>query len=56
MLTNWKTTLAGLVTAIAGFIMFSPHLFAAHPAVLDMAKYATLGGLAGMGITGKDAK
>lgn len=55
MMTNWKTTTAGIVTAICGFVVFSPDLFAAHPWVLAVAKYATIGGLAGMGIAGKDS-
>jgi hypothetical protein len=51
---NWKTTTAGIVTAAFGFVVFSPDLFAGHAWIVAVAKYATIGGLASMGIAGKD--
>ena len=50
---NWKTTVAGIATAVFGFILFSPHYF--PPWAVDVAKYATAGGLAAMGLLSKDS-
>ena len=52
---NWKTTLFGLVAAAAGFVLFSPDLFARWPWIVAVAKYVTVGGLAGIGISAKDS-
>ena len=49
---NWKTTTTGLVTAFFGFVLFSPQYF--PPWVIDVAKYAVVGGLAGIGLLAKD--
>lgn len=51
---NWKTTTFGLLAAGAGFITLSPDLFAKWPLVIAIAKYVIAGGLAGLGIAGKD--
>ena len=51
---NWRTTLAGIVTAGFGFVLFSPDLFAHWPWLIALAKYATVGGLATMGFSAKD--
>jgi len=51
---NWRTTAAGITGAVAGFVAFSPHWF--HPLVVDVAKYIMIGGLAAVGILGKDAQ
>jgi cytochrome b subunit of formate dehydrogenase len=51
---NWKTTVSGLITAAAGFVIFFPEYFARWPLVLATAKYITVGGLAALGILGKD--
>ena len=52
---SWKTTLSGIVTAVAGFVMFSPDLFAQWPWVVEIAKYVIAGGLVALGIFGKDS-
>jgi hypothetical protein len=52
---NWRTSVAGLIAAIAGFVLFSPQLFARWPWVCDVAKYIMAGGLASLGLVGKDA-
>lgn len=49
---NWRTTVTGVATALFGFVMFSPQYF--PPWMVDLAKYATIGGLAMLGIVGKD--
>jgi hypothetical protein len=51
---NWRTTLAGIVTAGFGFVLFSPDLFSHWPWLVAVAKYSTVGGLAAMGFAGKD--
>ena len=51
--SEWKTTVAGLVTAIFAFILFSPVYF--EPWMIDLAKFGMAGGLASMGILSKDA-
>jgi hypothetical protein len=51
---NWKTTLAGGVTALAGFVLFSPGLFVRWPWAGEIAKYVMAEGLASMGLAGKD--
>lgn len=52
-MTNWKTTLIAAITALFGFVLFSPQYF--PPWAIDLAKYAFVGGLAGLGIAAKDA-
>jgi predicted exporter len=54
-MSNWKTTAAGVITAAAGFIAFKPELFAKWPAVVALAQYVMIGGLATLGIVGRDA-
>jgi hypothetical protein len=49
---NWKTTAAAAVSAIAGFVLFDPQWFPLW--VVSAAKYVMLGGLAGLGLLGKD--
>lgn len=51
-MTNWKTTLSALVSAFAGFVLFSPQLF--PPWAQDIAKYIMLGGLVAFGASAKD--
>ena len=51
---SWKTTTAGLVTAVAAFVLFSPETFAAFPWLISLAKFLVVGGAAGLGIAGKD--
>jgi hypothetical protein len=52
---NAKTTICAIVAAAAGFVMFSPDLFAHYPVVLAVAKYIMVGGLAGLGLAAKDS-
>jgi hypothetical protein len=52
-MTNWKTTVTAIVTAVAGFVLFSPQYF--PPWAIDVAKYVMLGGLAAFGLTAKDS-
>lgn len=54
MTGSYKSTLAGAFTAFFGFVLFSPENFMAYPWLIALAKYAFLGGLAGMGILSKD--
>ena len=54
MLKNWKTSLSGVTVALAGFVAFSPALFAKWPLVVEVAKYITIGGCATLGLTAKD--
>lgn len=49
---SWKTTLFGIVSALAGFVLFSPSYF--PPWAIDAAKYIMAGGLLGLGLSGKD--
>ena len=53
-MANWKTTAAGIVTAIFGFILFSPQYFSAIPWIVDIAKFGAAGGLASLGLLAKD--
>lgn len=50
---SWKTTTGAVIGIVAGFVAFSPQWF--HPFVVDVAKYVMVGGLAAIGILGKDA-
>ena len=51
---NWKTTLAGIVAAVFGFVAASPDLFARWPWLIALAKFATAGGLFALGGAAKD--
>ena len=51
---NWRTSVAGIVTAFFGFVLFSPQTFAHWPWLVDVAKYATAGGLGAIGLLSKD--
>jgi hypothetical protein len=50
---HWKTSILGIATAFFAFVMFSPQYFA--PVIVDLAKFATIGGLAGLGIAAADS-
>ena len=52
---NWKTSVAGVLTAFFAFVMFSPEDFAQWPWVMHLAKFATIGGLASVGLLAKDS-
>jgi hypothetical protein len=51
---SWKSTLMGATTAFFAFVLFSPETFSAAPWLLALAKFAVVGGLAGLGIVAKD--
>ncbi len=51
---NWKTTLSGGLTAVAGFVAFSPQFFGKWPIIIELAKYLMAGGFVAMGLAGKD--
>jgi len=53
---SWMTTASGLITCIAGYVMFSPEQFAQWPWIASLAKFITLGGLAALGLTAKDSR
>ena len=54
-MTSWKSTVSGIVTAAAGFVVFSPGLFSRWPWVVEAAKYVMAGGVAMLGIVSKDS-
>jgi hypothetical protein len=54
MRNGWKTTAAGIVMAVAGFVAFSPSLFVRWPWVVDVAKYLMVGGGASIGLLARD--
>ncbi len=51
---SWKTTIFGLIIAVAGFVLFSPETFAQWPWMVSLAKYVMLGGFAGLGLSARD--
>ena len=53
-LTDWKTTIPALVSAIFGFILFKPDYF--PPIFQDLAAYIFAGGLAALGINAASTK
>ena len=53
---SWKTTTAGLITAAAAFVLFSPATFAHVPWLVDLARFTAVGGLASFGIAAGDHK
>lgn len=52
---NWKTSLCGIVAAVAGFIAMHPRYTSQWPFINDLAGYVMIGGLAGIGIAAKDS-
>ncbi len=50
--TSWKSAIAGGISALAAFVLFSPSYF--PPWAVDLAKVAMVGGLAAFGIVAKD--
>lgn len=52
MLTSWKTTVLGLLTAFFAFVVFDPVYFPSW--LVALSKFAAVGGLAGLGILAKD--
>ena len=56
MTTNWKTTVSGLVAAAASLVLFMSTQGVALPHWLVVVSgFVVAGGLASLGITGKDA-
>ena len=52
---SWRTTVFGLITALAGWVVFSPEIFQQWPWVVSLAKYIMLGGIASTGLAAKDS-
>ena len=52
---NWKTTVSGIVSALAMFIVTNPNVFPPWPWLVPAAKFVLSGGLLALGISGKDA-
>ncbi len=52
---HWRSSLAGLVAAFFGFVVFSPETFREWPWLIAVAKYVAAGGLAAIGIAARDA-
>ena len=51
---SWRTTVCGLITALAGWVAFSPEIFQHWPWVISLAKYIMVGGFAATGLVSKD--
>lgn len=54
-MVNWKTTVIGVLTAFFAFVAFSPDTFSGVPWLVELAKFAAVGGLAALGIFAKDS-
>lgn len=52
---NQKTTIAGIATALAAFVLFDPQLFANFAWAVPLAKFITIGGLGSIGVLSKDS-
>lgn len=55
-LKDWPSTVAGLLSAFFGFVLFSEPTFATMPWLIQLSKYAFVGGLAFLGITIQNQK
>jgi len=53
-LKNWKTTITGLTSAVASFVILSDQL-ADKPLYFRLATFILSGGLAFLGISAKDS-
>lgn len=53
MLTSWQPTVAAVVSAFFGFVLFSPELFEGAPWLIAIAKYGAAGGLIALGLSAK---
>lgn len=57
LISNWKTSLIGIILSVSGFISFSPDSFGGDQSlIVEFSKYVTAGGLAALGICSKDIK
>lgn len=54
-MTSWKTSAAGVVSALFGFVLFAPEHFVQWPWLVSLSKFALAGGLAALGLFSKDA-
>jgi hypothetical protein len=54
-LLSWKTTVCGIIMALAGWVVFSPETFQQWPWIISLAKYIMLGGFAALGVVSKDS-
>lgn len=54
-MTNWKTTVCGLVAALAAYVVANPGQFAKWPWAATMAGIVLASGIAGVGVTAKDS-
>ena len=53
--THWKTSTAGaLLSAFLGFVLFAPQHF--PPWLIDVAKFASIGGVAALGLSARDPR
>lgn len=52
---SWRTSAISAATAICGFVACSPQLFVHYPILIEVAKYASLGGFVTFGINAKDS-
>lgn len=52
---SWQPTLAAAVTCVFAFILLFPEHFRQWPMLLDIAKFAGLGGFFAFGISAKSA-
>jgi hypothetical protein len=53
MFVSWQPTVAAIITAFFGFVLFSPELFADFPWLIAIAKYGAAGGLVALGLSAK---
>ena len=53
---NYRTTISGIITALAGFISYYPEGFGVKESlIVKLAVYTTCGGLISLGINASDA-
>lgn len=53
LLASWQPTVAAIITAFFGFVLFSPELFTGLPWLVAIAKYGAAGGLVALGLSAK---
>ena len=51
---NWKTSLAGVVVMVAGFVSASPQLFTKWAWAGPVANYVLVGGCSAIGLLARD--
>jgi len=52
---SWKTSVAGFISLAAGFIVLNASYFSAHPLIVELAKYVSVGGPAAGLFMAKDS-